>query len=297
MRIGLSARGNTVEDIVAQAESSEADGFTSLWFGSITLGDPLVAMAIADRETSTLEFGTSILQTYTCHPLVQANRTASVANAMGRGMTLGVGPSHESLISGVYGLSYDHPGRNTEEYVHVLSRLLRGETVDFDGHDWVTHNPFPVQLDHPVPLLISAMSPHLLRVAGELADGTITFLAQAAALETHVVPAMRADPSPGSWPDCPLQSMGMWPRPGLLLRRRPHPSSIPQPNYQRILAAGGCSGTADAAIVGDEKSVKNQLQAVIDAGATDVRASPFAAWKDPQASLRRTHGVLQELLN
>ena len=69
-------------------------------------------MSLAGRATSTIELGTAVLQTYPCHPLLQARR-ASVAAAMGRpGFTLGVGPSHESNIEGIYGLSYDHPGRN-----------------------------------------------------------------------------------------------------------------------------------------------------------------------------------------
>src|SRR4051795_13028203 len=140
MRIGLTGGGNTVEQVVAAAQQAEADGFTSLWYASVVLGDPLVPMAIAGRETSAIELGTAVLQTYPCHPLLQANRAPSVVAAMGRpGFTLGVGPSHEPLVRGVYGLSYDHPGRSTEEYVRILTGLLRGDTVDFDGQDWTAH--------------------------------------------------------------------------------------------------------------------------------------------------------------
>ena len=98
MRIGLTGGGTTVDKVVRQAKQAEADGFTSLWYASAVTGDPLVAMAIAGRETSTIELGTAVLQTYPCHPLLQANRAASVVDAMGRsGLTLGIGPSHEPL--------------------------------------------------------------------------------------------------------------------------------------------------------------------------------------------------------
>src|SRR5918992_3868569 len=98
MRIGLTGGGSTVEDLVAQAQQAEADGFTSLWYASVVLGDPLAPMAIAGRETSQIELGTAVLQTYPCHPVLQANRVASVVAAMGReGFTLGIGPSHEPL--------------------------------------------------------------------------------------------------------------------------------------------------------------------------------------------------------
>src|SRR5688572_24771412 len=118
MRIGLTGGASSVDKIVTQAQQAEADGFTSLWYASVVQGDPLVAMAIAGRATTRVELGTAVLQTYPCHPILQANRAAAVVSGMGRpGFTLGIGPSHESLVRTVYGLSYDRPGRNTEEYV------------------------------------------------------------------------------------------------------------------------------------------------------------------------------------
>src|SRR3954469_20021187 len=141
MRIGLTGGGSTVDKVVEQARQAEADGFTSLWYASVVTGDPLVAMALAGRETERIELGTAILQTSPCHPLLQANRVASVVDAMRRpGFTLGIGPSHGPLISGAFGLSYEHPGRNTEEYIQILAPLLRGQVVDFDGQDWSTHS-------------------------------------------------------------------------------------------------------------------------------------------------------------
>ena len=98
MRIGLTGGGATVEKVVRQAQQAEADGFTSLWYASAVTGDPLVAIALAGRETGRIELGTAVLQTYPCHPLLQANRVASVVDAMGRrGFTLGIGPSHGSV--------------------------------------------------------------------------------------------------------------------------------------------------------------------------------------------------------
>src|SRR5579872_6095863 len=111
MRIGLSGGAATVDGMVEQAQRVEADGFSSLWYASAIGGDPLVPIAFAGKATSTIELGTSVLQTYPCHPLLQANRAVSVAAAMGRpGFTLGVGPSHVPVIEGMYGLASDRPG-------------------------------------------------------------------------------------------------------------------------------------------------------------------------------------------
>ena len=67
------------------------------------------------------------------------------------------------------------------------------------------------------------------------------------------------------------------------------------PNYNRILHAGGASEPADAAVVGDEKSVSKQLTAVLDAGATDIWADVFPVGSDRSASRRRTMDLLREL--
>jgi alkanesulfonate monooxygenase SsuD/methylene tetrahydromethanopterin reductase-like flavin-dependent oxidoreductase (luciferase family) len=141
MRIGLPGGGATADKMIAQAQRAEVDGFTSLWYASATAGDPLTAMALAGRATSTIELGTAVLQTYACHPVLQANRAAAVANAIGAigtpgRFTLGVGPSHQPVVEGMLGLSFDTPGRHTEEYVRVLAPLLRGEQVRFAGEDF-----------------------------------------------------------------------------------------------------------------------------------------------------------------
>ncbi len=113
MRIGLTAGGSSTDRIVQQAVRAEQEGFSSLWYASTVAGDPLAAISFAGRATSSIELGTAVLQTYPCHPLLQANRVAAVVDTMGRaGFTSGIGPSHEILIRGVYGLSYDRPGSN-----------------------------------------------------------------------------------------------------------------------------------------------------------------------------------------
>ena len=192
MRIGLTAIGSTTEKVVAQAKAAEGDGFTALWFPSNLLGDPLAAIVAAGRETSRIELGTAVLQTYPCHPFLQASRAAATAGAIGRpGFTLGLGPSHEPLVNGMLGLSYDHPGRNTEEYITIVTGLLRGETVSREGTDWTICGGM-VAAEQPVPVLLAALGPRLLRVAGEQTDGVVLWMAPARSIEVHVAPRLRA---------------------------------------------------------------------------------------------------------
>jgi F420-dependent oxidoreductase-like protein len=302
MRIGLYGGAATPDKIVEQAQQAEADGFSAVWYASGVQGDPLVAMALAGRATSTIELGTAVLQTYPCHPLLQAQRAASVTAAMGRpGFTLGVGPSHESNISGIYGLSYDHPGRSTEEYVRILTALLRGEDMDFEGEDWtVRTQEGAVRTPHPVPVLLSALSPRLLRVAGEHADGAVLWMATAAAIEEHVAPRITAAaeaagrPAPRIVAGLPLavhddedEARGAVAAGAVVYADRP--------NYQRIMEVGRASGPADAAIVGDEAAVEAQLQSLFDAGATEVYVYVVPVGEDRRASRKRATDLLRKL--
>lgn len=303
MRIGLTSWASSVDVLIQQAVDAEADGFTSLWYASGVSGDPLVAMALAGRATERIELGTAVLQTYPCHPLLQANRIASVTKAMGRpGLTLGLGPSHDAVIHDAYGLSYDQPGANTEEYVRIVAALLRGETVDIDGDHWVTHSAGRmVAPDHPVPVLVSALGPRLLRVAGEVAHGTILWLASAKVIETHVAPrineaaAAAGRPAPRIVAGLPVAvhddadaARAAQARAAALYASRP--------NFQRVVDLDGAASPADTAVVGDEASVTRQLQTLVDAGATDVHAAIFPVGDDPQASIRRTRELLASLV-
>jgi F420-dependent oxidoreductase-like protein len=194
MRIGLAGVGANLDAIVRQAERAEADGFTTLWYASPILGDPLAAMALVARATSQIELGTSVLQTYACHPLLQAYRAANIAAALGDSgrLTLGVGPSHQMVIENTLGEPYETVGRHTEEYVQVLAALLRGEKVSFAGEEFrVNAGPLTLPDGASVPVLIGALGPRLLRVAGQYAAGTVTWMANATAVESHVAPRIR----------------------------------------------------------------------------------------------------------
>jgi len=301
MRIGLTGGGSSADRIVQQAIDAEADGFTSLWFASAVFGDPLVPMALAGKATKTIELGTSVLQTYTCHPVLQANRAAAAAAAMERpGFTLGIGPSHDLVIEGVYGLSYEGVGAHTEEYVNVLAPLLRGEGVNHSGTHFHVNVPAVSPLPQPVDLMISALAPRLLRVAGESTAGTILWMANARSIDVHVAPKINAAASAAGRPSPRIVA-------GLPVAVHDDVDEAREkaakdfsnygvlPNYRRILDIGGAAGPADAAIVGDETSVTAQIQSLFDAGATDVWAAPFPVGEDRSASRQRTRALLKEL--
>jgi alkanesulfonate monooxygenase SsuD/methylene tetrahydromethanopterin reductase-like flavin-dependent oxidoreductase (luciferase family) len=277
MRIGISGGGNTTERVIEQATEAESDGFTSLWYAGGTGGDPLVLMALAGRSTKSIELGTSVLQTYTCHPVLQANRVKAVASAMGRPMTLGIGPSHQMVIERL-GLSYEGVGQHVEDYIETLTGLLGDE----------------------IPVLVAALGPRLLRVAGQYARGTILWMANAQAVESHVAPRISAAAEKAGRPAPRIVA-------GLPVAVHDDVDAARAaageqfsaygtlPNYQRILSHGGVTSPAEAALVGDEDAVTEQVEALFAAGATDVWAAPFPVGEDRSGSRRRTRALLAQL--
>jgi F420-dependent oxidoreductase-like protein len=294
MRIGLTGAAATVDKMIDLATKAEAEGFTSLWYASAVGGDPLVAMAMAGRATRSIELGTAVLQTYTCHPVLQARRAASVVGGMGRnGFTLGVGPSHKPPIEDMLGISYATPGAHTEEYVRILTAVLRGEAVEGTG-EFPVHLPAGEAVD--VPVLVSALAPRMLRVAAELTAGTVLWMGNARSIEAHVRPLLdKAAPGKRIVAGLPIAvhddeaearavAGQLFAGYGVL------------PNYRRILDLGGAAGPAEAAIVGDEASVTKQIESLFDAGADDFWAAPFPVGDDRSASRARTHELLRSLV-
>jgi F420-dependent oxidoreductase-like protein len=304
MRIGLTGGGTTADRIVSQASRAEADGFTSIWYpGAVGAGDPLPAMTLAGRATSAIELGTAVLQTYPCHPVLQASRASAVVSAIGAPgrFTLGVGPSHQSFVEDRLGLSYDRPGQHTDEYVQILAGLLRGEQVSFEGSQFrVDAGPLPLLDGAQIPVLVAALGSRLLRVAGSYAAGTILWMANATAIETHVAPKLRKAAADAGRP-APRIVAGL---PVAVHDDVAEARSVAAhqfrvygelPNYQRILARGAIAGPAEAVIVGDEDSVAAQVRALFEAGATDLWAAPFPVGDDAAASRARTRALLAGL--
>jgi alkanesulfonate monooxygenase SsuD/methylene tetrahydromethanopterin reductase-like flavin-dependent oxidoreductase (luciferase family) len=277
VKIGLSAGASTAERAIEQAVDAEKAGFSSLWYPGAVGGDPLVQMALAGRATTRLELGTAVLQTYPCHPTLQASRVQAVAAAVGRPITLGVGPSHQMAIERL-GLSYEHVGEDTERYMSALAELLGGK----------------------LPVLLAALGPRLLRVAGESADGTVLWMANARAVDSHVVPRItRSAASAGRSSPRIVAGLPVAVHDDVDEARAAGAEQFSiygtLPNYQRILSHGKISSPAEAVIVGDEEAVARQIDALFAAGATDIWAAPFPVGPDRAASRTRTRALLTQL--
>ena len=301
MRIGISG-GTNLDRLGGQIGRAEDEGFAGVWFAGATGADVLTTIAVAGRisPAERIELGTSVVQTYPCHPALMAERAKAVAAAVGPGrFTLGLGVSHRMVIEG-YGLSYERPAAHMREYLQVLRPLLRGEGVEHAGDFYRVRARAGGTPPAEVPVLVAALAPAMLKAAGELADGTITWMANRTALETRIAPLLRRAASEAGRPEPRIVA-------GLLVgvcddEAEGRAAAASQfgfygdlPNYQRILAAGGISGPGEAAAIGDERSVARQLEGFVEAGATDIWTVSVPVGSDRRASLARTRALLREL--
>jgi F420-dependent oxidoreductase-like protein len=215
--------------------------------------------------------------------------------------TLGLGPSHPVVIEEHYGMAYDQPAAHTRDYLSAMQAAMAANpTFDYEG----PHFRFASMLEVPgssnVSLLIAALAPMMLRVAGEIADGTITYWANERAIANHVVPRITGAAVAAGRPQ-PRVIVGL---PVAVVddvdAARQRAAKVFQayqaiPAYQRILDVSGVSSPVDVAIIGDEARVAERIASFESAGATELLAAAVGLDEDREASRRRTESLLADL--
>jgi F420-dependent oxidoreductase-like protein len=283
MRIGINAGATSGPDasldgVVKVARDSEKRGFHAIWMAQFFSMDALTALAVVGRETSTIELGTAVLPTYPRHPMFLAQQALTAGVAAGGRFTLGIGLSHQVVIEHMLGLDFSKPALHMREYLEVLAPMLRGETVAFSGERYRVNGAIKIEGAKPVPLIVAALGPVMLGIAGRLADGTITWLTGAKTLKGHVVPTLRAAAEKAGRP-APRVVCGL---PIVVTDRasevRGKLGELLQmygglPSYRAMLDREGAAGPADVAILGSEAEVGAALDELEDAGVTDLNAS------------------------
>ena len=179
MRIGIfggDTGGRTIDDVVADARAAEQDGFASYALPQIFGLDAMGVLAIVGREVPRIELATGVVPTYGRHPVTMAQQALTVQAASGGRFTLGIGLSHQIVIENMFGLSFDKPLRHMREYLAVLMPLLHDGKADVDGETISTHVGLAVAERSDIPVLIAALGPKMLELAGTVTDGTVTWM-------------------------------------------------------------------------------------------------------------------------
>jgi F420-dependent oxidoreductase-like protein len=311
MRIGLmigpelGRYRHKVAALIADTEAAERAGFSSIWVPQIPGDfDAFTMITLMGRATERIELGTAVLPIQTRHPMAMAQEVLSNQAVCEGRFTLGLGVSHHWVVEGMLGLSYERPAHQLRNYLEVLNAALAGPgRVDVENDGYRVHSPIDVTDYAPTPILLAALAPVMLRIAGERASGTILWMADERTIAEHVAPritkAAAGRPAPRIVAGVPVtlcledEVDAARERANRVLGHAEY-----SPNYQRLLEYGDARDVGDILAAGDESAIVDRLRAFRDAGTTDLAVRILSVGSDRAArveSRRRTEAFIASL--
>ena len=313
MRLGLMvgperARYATkVERMLRDAKWAEDNGLSTVWIPQVPDEfDAMTAAALVAHETSRIEIGTAVVPLQSRHPIALVQQSLSTQLIAAGRFTLGLGPSHHWIIEDMLGLPYERPAALTADYLDVLDAAMAGPgPVAVDNDSFHINNPMYVSDQPRMQVMLAALGPVMLQLAGSRTDGTILWLADEQAIESHIAPRINTAAADAGR-SAPRIVAGV---PVCLCRpdevdvakaraNRVLSEASVSPNYQRLLDKGKANSVADIMAAGDESMVRARLESFASAGVTDVSVRVLPIGDDRDALLessRRTRELVAAL--
>ena len=264
----------SIDQVVADLDGISTGGFTHVWIPQIFGFDALTLIAaVADRVPG-LTFGTSVVPTYPRHPMMLAQQALTTSAVCDGRLLLGIGLSHQPVVEGMWGISFDKPVRHLREYLSILMPLLHDRRVSFKGDTLTGRGGIAVVGPTP-PVLVAALGPQMLELAGSRTDGTITWMTGPKTLRAHIAPVLRtaAEKAGRAVPQIVAGFTVCVTDDVVAARARIAEEMViygQLPSYRAMLDREGLGGPQDVALVGDEAAVTARLAEIADAGATEV---------------------------
>ena len=287
MKLGVVVpnQGATIDGVAEQLRRLEDLGVDSAWMPGIPNGpDILTLLAVAGRATQRIEIGSAVLPVLPRHPAALAVQALAVNDALGGRFTLGLGISHQKVMEGHLGLPFERTVATMRDYLGILRPLLADHSVDYTGTRLRTRLWLDVTTTagRAPGVLVAALGPQMLRLAGRHADGTVTWMTGLSTIEDHVVPGIVAAardagrPAPRILAGLPVMLTGAaGEAAGRAAAAEVFAIYGRLPAYQAMFEREGAAGPGDIALVGDEAALTAALARVRDAGATEFQATPF----------------------
>lgn len=283
MKIGLmagatAATGNGIDDIITFTKTAEQKGFDSVWLANIFGLDAVMTLALAGAQTERIELGTAVTPTYPRHPMALAQQALTANSACKGRFVMGIGLSHKLVIEDMMGMSYARPAAHMNEYLQVIAPLLRGEAVSFQGEEFKVNAALDVAGAAPVPLIVAALGPKMLALAGQYADGTVTWVTGPKTLENHIIPAISsAAEAAGKAAPRIVCGLPIAVTDDVAGAREQIGESLKMygmlPSYRAMLDREGAQGPEDVAIIGSAEEVRERIHQLRDIGVTDFTAA------------------------
>ena len=323
MRIGLfisetGVHGSTIDDLVQRAIWAEENGIDTGWVPHIPWSlDALTALAIVGRETSRIELGTAVVPTWSHHPYGMAQHALTTQAACNGRLAFGIGPSHRNVAENWYGADYNGVIHHVRDYVSVLDACSTaqieanetgggpggmGGTVNFEGERYRVQSLLDVPGASPVPVYLAALAPLMLKLAGERAAGTITWMCDEHTHATHVLPRLSAA-AESAGRAVPRVIAGL---PVAVCDNSAKGKEVAElkfgmyrhmPNYARMLELGESGSPAEVAVIGTEQEVADRLASYEASGVTDLAAMTFAVGASDDERTENAERTRQLLAN
>lgn len=267
-----------VREVMSFADGA---GFDSLWISHNMGVDPIVALAAgADSAPNLSEVGTSVVPLYGRHPIGLAQMSRTAQSALDGRFTLGIGPSHARMVEHALGMSWNRPFAFTSQFLDGLLPLLDGQPADVEGSELTARADLAIEAA-PTPVLVAALGPRMLDMAGQRVAGTTLGQCGPKTISDYIVPRLSEAAEKAGRPA---------PRVMALVRlcvTDDHDAAYRQaqevgafyrdlPSYAAVLAREGLEDPADLHLIGSWEQVLDGLGHYAQAGVTDLRIEVVA---------------------
>jgi F420-dependent oxidoreductase-like protein len=329
------------DELVTYVCEAERLGAELCWVAEAWGCDAATPIGFLAARTERMRFGSGIMQLGARTPAMVAMTALTLSRISGGRYCLGLGASGPQVMEGLHGVAHGHALGRMRETVEIVRLAFAGERIEHPG----THFPLPLPggagkalrlatpADDRIPIYLATLSPKMLELTGEVADGWLgtSFIPEAAAtsLEPLAAGAARAGRSLADLDICQgaevafgddVEAMVAKRKPGLAFSLGGMGSASTN-FYTRAYARQGWTevaaevqrlwvdGRRDEAaervpdemvlattLIGTEAMVRDRLRLWSDAGVTTVRLYPAGATLDERlATLARAIEMIREL--
>lgn len=295
MDISIFGFDRSLDAIRANISRTDREGFSGYWVPNGRSCDALTALAVAGAGAG-IRLGTAVVPVHPRHPAALAQQALTANLALGGRLALGVGVAHRFSVEGTWGLSFERPVAYLAEYLDALLPLLSERRASVTG-ERVTMNGELALDAPPCPVLVAALGPRMLELAGRLTSGTITWMVGAKTIRELTAPVI-SEAAAAAGRDAPEVVAGL---PVCVTDDEPRARARAAhslrmygdlPSYRAMLDREGLDGPGDVCVMGTEEQVAEQLAGYFQAGATSVAAAPTG---NPD-EVERTRACLASLL-
>jgi F420-dependent oxidoreductase-like protein len=299
-RVGLAVSGINAAAAVSTIVAAEAAGVRQTWMIQTPPNpDTLTIFAAAAVQTTSVRLGTAIVPTYPRHPLTMVQQALALGDLAPGRLRLGIGPSHRPTIEGVYGMPMTAPLEHLSEYVAVLRAALWEGKVDHQGRFFTIKATLP--RTPRTPILISALRTGAFQLAGEIADGAISWMCPVQYLLEKALPALQMGAASSGRPAPPLVAhipvaLGQDRHEVLAASRKQISRYARLPFYANMFADAGFPVGPDGTMTddlidnlvvsGDEAAIASRLTELLAAGLDELLVMPVQV-VDPATELER----------